>query len=648
MNVSVLSGKRGCYRHLMRGNMILRHTASTVARCLPALGLVLMVLAALAGAAKASTQAGESPLLLNDTTRAFAGAAKASYLEDASGRLRIEDVADPALRARLRAVDTGGGQINFGFSRSTYWLALPVQFAADGPSLWLLEVGFPSLDHVDVFTPRTKGGFYKQTSGDLLPFASRPYAHRNLVFPISLDPGVTQTVYLRVASSGSLTIPLTLWQPAALHERDLKSYGLLGLYYGALLALLIYNLLLYVTLRDRVFLTCTYFVAAMAIGMVSLDGMGSEFLWPDSPAWGNIVFILAMAATGLFGAQFVRMFLRTRHNHPSLDRLFVTLAAIFAIAAAAPVLLDYRFAVILTCVNGLLFLVSAICAGIYCELTLPADRQKAGARYFLAVWSVLLIGSALFALRSLGWIATTDFTSQTLQTGSAVAMLLLCAAMTGRIQTSRRSALESERMAAEKQHLAEQQMEARIAARMHELEQANIKLRTNEAELEYMARHDPLTGLPNRSLLDDRLDQALARAKRSGRSIAIMLADLDRFKAINDNYGHPVGDQMLRAISDRLTDCLRNVDTLARIGGDEFVIILEEIQDHSDATLVAEKLIGAACLPVELPQGHLQVGMCIGIAYFPLHASDAKSLIRHADDAMYAAKAAGGNCWRSA
>jgi diguanylate cyclase (GGDEF)-like protein len=163
-----------------------------------------------------------------------------------------------------------------------------------------------------------------------------------------------------------------------------------------------------------------------------------------------------------------------------------------------------------------------------------------------------------------------------------------------------------------------------------------------------MARHDPLTGLPNRALLDDRLEQALARAKRSGRSIAVMLADLDRFKAINDTYGHPVGDQMLKAISSRMTDCLRSADTLARVGGDEFVIILEELQDHSDASGVADKLIAAACRAVDLPQGRMQVGVCIGIAFSPLHGGDSRSLIRHADDAMYAAKAAGGNCWRTA
>ena len=611
--------------------------------------LALAALIALPITCNAASYDSAGPLLLNDIAHAFPAKAKTLYLEDASGRLRIEDLANPALKGQFRTIGSGSEAPNFGFSRSAYWLALPITLAADCPPRWLLEVGFPSLDQVEVFTPQPDDSFYKQTAGDLQPFASRLYPHRNLVFPIMLTPGATQTVYLRVVSSGSLTIPLTLWQPDTLDARDQKSYALLGLYYGMLLALLIYNLLLYFAVRDRVFLAYVGLVAAMTTAMVSLNGLGNQFLWPDWPAWGKIAFTSSMAAAGLFGAQFTRLFLDTRRDHPRLDHLLFTLAAIFAAASVTPILFDYRFAAMLTCVNGLLLAIVAICAGIYCQCKLHPDKRLPGGRYFLIAWTILLIGTALLALRSLNWIPTTDFSSYAMQVGSALEMLLLSAAMAERIQAMRRDALQSERTMVETLRHTEQGLETRVSARTRELEQANAELRATEKQLEYMARHDPLTGLPNRALLDDRLDQALARAKRSGRSIAVMLADLDRFKAINDSFGHPVGDQMLKAISSRFTDCLRSADTLARVGGDEFVIILEEIQDPSDATRVADKLIAAASRHLELPQeGRLQVGVSIGIAYFPLHASDVIALIRHADDAMYAAKAAGGNCWRTA
>ena len=630
----------------MRAGAIIGRTAIAAAQCMRALALAMLV--ALPPSGMASTHESENALLLNDIAHAFPAAAKAFYLEDVTGRLRIQDIANPAMRSRFRATETLAAAPNFGFSRSAYWIALPISLAADCPPRWLLEVGFPSPDRVDVFTPRPDGNYSEQTAGDLQPFASRLYEHRNLVFPIMLTPGATQTVYLRVVSSGSLTLPLTLWQPETLQARDQKSYVLLGLYYGALLALLIYSLLLYSALRDRIVLVYAAFVAALATGMVSLNGLGNQFLWPDWPAWGNVAFLSGMAAAGLFGAQFVRMFLDTRRDHPGIDRVLLALGGIFAVAALAPLLLDYQFAAILTCVNGLLFSIITIGAGIYCRVKRDASGQQAGSGYFLLAWSMLLAGSALFALRSLGWIATTDFTLHAMQAGSAVEMLLLSAAMAARIQAMRREALKAEHALVESLRQSEQGLEERVSERTRELAKMNAELRSKESALEYMARHDPLTGLPNRSLLDDRLDQALARATRSGRNIAVMVADLDRFKTVNDNFGHPVGDQMLRAISDRLSDCLRGADTLARLGGDEFVVILEEIQDPADATRVADKLITAACRTVELPQGHLQVGLSLGIAYFPLHANDAKSLIRLADDAMYAAKAAGGNCWRSA
>lgn len=610
--------------------------------------LALAALVALPCAAKASTHTSENTLLLNDIAHAFPASAKALYLEDPAGRLRIQDMTDPAVKKQFRAIATPGADPNFGFSRSAYWIALPISLAADCPPRWLLEVGFPSLDRVDVFTPRPDGAYAEQTAGDLLPFASRLYAHRNLVFPIMLAQGTTQTVYLRVVSSGSLTLPLTLWQPETLQARDQKSYVLLGLYYGALLALLVYNLLLYAALRDRIFLAYAAFVTAMATGLVSLNGLGNQFLWPDWPAWGNIAFTTGMATAGLFGAQFVRMFLDTRRDHPAIDRVLLALGAIFAVAALAPLLLDYQFAAILTCVNGLLFSIIAVCAGLYCRVNRPAGGRQAGSDYFLIAWSILLAGSALFAARSLAWIPTNEFTSYAMQAGSAMEMLLLSVAMAARIQAVQHDALRSERVMAETLRQTEQAVETRIHQRTHEIEKTNAALRAKESHLEYLARHDPLTGLPNRSLLDDRLEQALVRAKRSGRSVAVMLADLDRFKSINDTFGHPVGDQMLKVVSSRLSDCLRSADTLARMGGDEFVIILEEILDPADATRVADKLIAAARRDVELPQGRMHVGMCIGIAYFPLHAVDAKALIKLADEAMYTAKAAGGNCWRAA
>lgn len=167
-----------------------------------------------------------------------------------------------------------------------------------------------------------------------------------------------------------------------------------------------------------------------------------------------------------------------------------------------------------------------------------------------------------------------------------------------------------------------------------------------QARIEHMAHFDALTGLPNRSLFFDRLAQALAMSRRSGDRVALFFLDLDRFKPVNDTYGHGVGDALLRAVAERLSGCVRESDTVARIAGDEFTIILPRIPGREDAARVAEKIIRVIGEPFEVEGHRIQIGVSIGIAFFPDDAEDPEALIRRADNAMYAAKAASRNTYR--
>ncbi len=161
--------------------------------------------------------------------------------------------------------------------------------------------------------------------------------------------------------------------------------------------------------------------------------------------------------------------------------------------------------------------------------------------------------------------------------------------------------------------------------------------------LAYMANHDVLTDLPNRVLFFERLDQALTLARRHGTRLALLFIDLDKFKPVNDTWGHAVGDQLLRAVAQRLTGRLRDADTVGRIGGDEFVILLNEITGADDAARVADELRLSLAQPFELAGLTLNISASIGVALFPDHGQDAIELSRHADDGMYQAKQAGGD-----
>ncbi len=164
-----------------------------------------------------------------------------------------------------------------------------------------------------------------------------------------------------------------------------------------------------------------------------------------------------------------------------------------------------------------------------------------------------------------------------------------------------------------------------------------------EEHMQHMAQYDALTHLPNRALFNDRLQQAIAAAQRNKAHLALMFIDLDKFKPVNDTYGHGVGDLLLKDVALRIQDCLRESDTAARIGGDEFVILLPTIGTQQDASKVGEKILHALNQPFELAGHNLQISSSIGVAVYPKHGVDEKLLVKSADIAMYHAKKNGRN-----
>ncbi len=170
--------------------------------------------------------------------------------------------------------------------------------------------------------------------------------------------------------------------------------------------------------------------------------------------------------------------------------------------------------------------------------------------------------------------------------------------------------------------------------------------RRAEEQIEYLAHHDPLTGLPNRTLFRDRLEVAIIQARRNQKRLSVLYLDLDRFKVVNDSLGHSAGDRFLQLVSERLTGCVRHGDTVARLGGDEFVVLLSEVSHPEDSARVAGKVRDILRKPFELDGREVFVTVSIGASSFPEDGEDVESLLRNADIAMYRAKAARGDCCR--
>ncbi len=193
-----------------------------------------------------------------------------------------------------------------------------------------------------------------------------------------------------------------------------------------------------------------------------------------------------------------------------------------------------------------------------------------------------------------------------------------------------------------------ERLDSAVRIRTAELEETNQQLLReveyrSEAEdnLRYMASHDSLTGLPNRTLLQDRITSAIARAHRYDSHFAVMLLDLDHFKDVNDTCGHEAGDALLQVVAERLRRCAREVDTVARMGGDEFIFVLENLNDPKDAALVAQRVIAKCSEPIAVSGHEVRTPPSIGVAVYPADGKDPQNLLKAADLAMYEAKSTG-------
>ncbi|MBF0218733.1 MAG: diguanylate cyclase, partial [Gammaproteobacteria bacterium] len=249
-----------------------------------------------------------------------------------------------------------------------------------------------------------------------------------------------------------------------------------------------------------------------------------------------------------------------------------------------------------------------------------------------------------------GFLPSNFITIHGLQFGSVIAILLLSFALANRIQDERlaREAAQAEALAAKQANIeqlkeSEHMLEERVASRTAELAAANERLSQSEQRQRDLAQHDALTGLANRSLFADRLSQAIAAAQRDKSRLALLYLDLDKFKPVNDTYGHAIGDSLLREVATRISGRVRVSDTVARIGGDEFVVLLRRIESVQDALDVGNSICQTLNQVFLVETHQLAISSSIGVAIYPAHGRTENELSHHADKAMYYAKQAGRN-----
>lgn len=395
-------------------------------------------------------------------------------LEDPTHALSLEEVSAPEMAARFQPQSATGEDFNVGMSASTYWLRFRLQRTTDTPNHWLLEVPYGNLTSLSFYAP----GQPAVHTGSLFPLASRPYFHRYFVFPLDLEE-TPADFYISATSSYALTVPVRLHEAAAFAQKEHRDLALQYLYYGSVLALLLYNLFLFAGLRDVRLLLYSGYVATFGMGIYAGNGLGRLVLWPDSPRFDEIAQGALLCLATVFAAEFARVFLKTRSRFKVVDKLLLSSAVVCLLICAGLIasmgsttavsLLNRLFAslTVLT-----VFIILVACAKAWAS----GEREV---RFFLLAWFALSLGGLVAALRAFGYLPTNGLTAYALQIASAIEMLLFSLALADsmhtereRMQQSLSAALATQKKSNDMLHRSEERLERTVAQRTHALSEA--------------------------------------------------------------------------------------------------------------------------------------------------------------------------------
>jgi signal transduction histidine kinase len=388
-------------------------------------------------------------------------------LEDPGRTLTLADVQKQDIANHFNSGQAPATALNYGITRSAYWLRLRLRNESDHPVERMLEITYPLLSSIQFHQPLADGTYRSLSTGGVMPFATRPYPSRIFIFPLTLPAHASQVVYLRVQSATTVIIPARLWEPQAFHAYERDDYIVQGWYFGMAAAMILFNFLLFIALRDSVYFLYTSFAACMALGLAIQKGLAKEFLWPNAAHWAdlsnNFGYLPALAAM-LF---FMRRMLDTGKNFPKLDRLLKALVGgclLVPIGLAVSVQTFTMPAIVFIVAGMILTFGSAV----FC-----AFKRQRSAYFFVASYLVLFLAAMMSSLLYFGIAPANMFMTYGMQFGSALEMLLLAFALADRFIVIRRKAINDVKQ-------VNSSLEQRLQQRETELTEAHNRLRNIE------------------------------------------------------------------------------------------------------------------------------------------------------------------------
>jgi len=480
---------------------------------------------------------------------------------------------------------------SIGFDRGIHWFRLNVLNQSD-ISTWFLEVGFPQLDHLEVYSPDPQGNWSLQFTGDYYPVSSRPVQHRNYVFPINIRKDITTPVIIKLESTSSIQLPLTIWSPVGFRNALQVDEFVHGLFYGVMIIMILYNLLLYFSIRDR---STIYYILALitALNVIAfIHGYGFFYLYPENPEWN---FLFASMSAPLFilsSVGLTRSFLDLKRFSVKLDQALVAVAVVTVVAALATMawseVVSYLPLNVLGVIDFSLILVSAV----FCVVS--GFRP---ARLYLITWAGVMLVGSLVAMRNLGLISAEWLSYEFLYIGGVLQTLLLSLALVDRISELKRGHNEAQERQLKMETEAKENLEKEVTARTEEIVKKHLLLEETNAvkdKLFSVVSHDlkgPLKSL--KGIMDGVQLGALSKAeqqdlmKRIGEQLNLTSDFLDNLLQWSRTQLH--GESFVP--NKEKFSIKELVDLCTRLLAPEFShkSIALDVKIHNDATVVADK-----------------------------------------------------------
>jgi diguanylate cyclase (GGDEF)-like protein len=547
----------------------------------------------------AAAAAAAAPLVLDDAKQVHDAWPHVRVLSDPG---RSMDAAD-ALRRLAEFEPPASPHAGMGFRDDAMWFFVPVAVPADASGRWVLEIDYALLNRADVYTVGDGRAEHVATMGSLQPFRDRPLGSRTPAVMLDLEPGREAGILFRVDTRSSVIVPVQFLKPAAFHARANHEFLLQGILVAIGLCLLAFSVQQWISLKDPVYAKYAAVIVCHLLFNMHLFGLGATYLWTDRP-WIEVhmagLSLLMVSATL---ALFVEAVL-AGDLHPRARLALKVLAALLVLFALAFALdwMNNRWLGLVSAVFGLMPALIGLQGAIA-----RVRRGDAVGTYFIVAWAGYFLTGVVLSLTINGHIGVNFWTLHALQFGATFDMLLFM-----RIVILRTAA----------EHRVAQQ--ARLERDM----------------MQSLANTDSLTALRNRRGLNEVLVARVPHATPE-RLLAVYMLDLDGFKPVNDQYGHDVGDELLVAIGERLTAAVRTQDIVARVGGDEFVVVATDLESEARAADLGKALLAVFQAPFRCGGHDCQVGVTIGYVLAPLDGTRIAALLKAADAPMYAGKQLG-------